>query len=44
LLPRASSFGYGLKKDSIVNKLDYYQNTAFAPAGAINSAKRKSSR
>src|ERR1700735_3065066 len=31
------SLGYGLKNDSILKKLDYYQIGGLAPAGAINS-------
>lgn len=32
------SVGYGLKKDSIIDKLDYYNIRAMAPAGSINSS------
>lgn len=32
------SLGYGLKKDSIIKKLDYYHIDGMAPAGAINSS------
>ena len=32
-----ASLGYGLKNDSILKKLDYYQIGGLAPAGAINS-------
>ncbi len=32
-----ASIGYGLKKDSIINKLDYYNIDAMGPAGSINS-------
>lgn len=32
-----ASFGYGLKKDSILKKLDYYPIDAMGPAGSINS-------
>ena len=32
-----ASLGYGLKKDSIIKKLDYYLIGALGPAGAINS-------
>ena len=31
------AIGYGLKKDSIIKKLDYYHIDGMAPAGAINS-------
>jgi hypothetical protein len=30
--------GYGLKKDSIIEKLDYYRIRAMSPAGSINSS------
>ena len=30
--------GYGLKKDSIIKKVDYYHINGMAPAGAINSS------
>ncbi len=30
--------GYGLKKDTIIKKLDYYHIDGMAPAGAINSS------
>lgn len=33
-----SSLGYGVKKDSIIKKLDYYNIAAMSPAGAINSS------
>jgi len=33
-----ASFGYGLKKDSIIDKLDYYHINAMGPAGSINSS------
>jgi hypothetical protein len=32
-----ASLGYGVKKDSIINKLDYYNIDAMGPAGSINS-------
>jgi len=32
-----AALGYGLKKDSIIKKLDYYLIDALGPAGAINS-------
>lgn len=32
-----AALGYGLKKDSIINKLDYYHINAMGPAGSINS-------
>lgn len=32
------AIGYGLKKDSIIKKLDYYQIASMAPAGSINSS------
>src|SRR6185312_15295305 len=32
-----AALGYGVKHDSLIHKLDYYQITALAPAGAINS-------
>jgi CubicO group peptidase (beta-lactamase class C family) len=32
-----ASLGYGLKGDSVLKKLDYYQIGGLAPAGAINS-------
>ena len=31
------AIGYGLKKDSIIHKLDYYNIDAMGPAGSINS-------
>ncbi|MCW3086742.1 MAG: serine hydrolase [Sediminibacterium sp.] len=31
------SYGYGVKQDSILKKLDYYNINAMSPAGAINS-------
>lgn len=31
------AIGYGLKKDSIIKKLDYYHIDAMGPAGSINS-------
>lgn len=33
-----ASLGYGIKKDSIIDKLDYYQIDAMGPAGSINSS------
>lgn len=33
-----ASVGYGLKKDSIIKKLDYYNINAMGPAGSINSS------
>lgn len=33
-----ASLGYGLKKDSIIKKLDYYNINAMGPAGSINSS------
>jgi CubicO group peptidase (beta-lactamase class C family) len=33
-----ASLGYGLKKDSILKKLDYYNIDAMGPAGSINSS------
>lgn len=33
-----ASVGYGVKKDSIIKKLDYYNIAAMSPAGAINSS------
>ncbi|HUS03216.1 MAG TPA: serine hydrolase [Chitinophagaceae bacterium] len=33
-----SAIGYGLKRDSIIKKLDYYNIAAMGPAGAINSS------
>ncbi|MDQ6756178.1 MAG: serine hydrolase [Bacteroidota bacterium] len=33
-----ASIGYGIKKDSIIKKLDYYNIAAMSPAGAINSS------
>lgn len=30
--------GYGVKKDSIIKKMDYYNIAAMSPAGAINSS------
>ncbi|MEO7531294.1 MAG: serine hydrolase [Sediminibacterium sp.] len=32
-----ASLGYGIKKDSIIKKLDYYNIDAMGPAGSINS-------
>ena len=32
-----AALGYGLKKDSIIKKLDYYPINAMGPAGSINS-------
>jgi len=32
------AIGYGLKKDTIIKKLDYYHIEGMAPAGAINSS------
>ena len=32
-----ASLGYGIKKDSIIKKLDYYHIDAMGPAGSINS-------
>ncbi|MBY0480215.1 MAG: serine hydrolase [Chitinophagaceae bacterium] len=32
-----AAIGYGLKKDSIIKKLDYYNINAMGPAGSINS-------
>ncbi len=32
-----AALGYGLKKDSVIKKLDYYRIDALGPAGAINS-------
>ena len=32
------AIGYGLKKDSIIKKMDYYNIAAMSPAGAINSS------
>ncbi|HEV3324524.1 MAG TPA: serine hydrolase [Puia sp.] len=32
-----AALGYGVKKDSLIDKLDYYEIAALAPAGAINS-------
>jgi CubicO group peptidase (beta-lactamase class C family) len=32
-----AALGYGLKKDSMIKKLDYYRIDALGPAGAINS-------
>jgi CubicO group peptidase (beta-lactamase class C family) len=32
-----ASLGYGLKKDSIIKKLEYYNINAMGPAGSINS-------
>jgi CubicO group peptidase (beta-lactamase class C family) len=32
-----ASIGYGLKKDSIIKKLDYFNINAMGPAGSINS-------
>jgi len=33
-----ASIGYSVKKDSIINKLDYYHIDAMGPAGSINSS------
>lgn len=33
-----ASIGYAVKKDSIINKLDYYHIDAMGPAGSINSS------
>jgi hypothetical protein len=33
-----AAIGYGIKKDSIIKKLDYYNIAAMGPAGAINSS------
>jgi len=33
-----AALGYGVKKDSIIKKLDYYHIEAMSPAGAINSS------
>jgi CubicO group peptidase (beta-lactamase class C family) len=33
-----ASLGYGLKKDSIIDLLDYYHINAMGPAGSINSS------
>lgn len=33
-----AAIGYGLKKDSIIDKLDYYNIGAMGPAGSINSS------
>lgn len=33
-----AALGYGLKKDSIIKKLDYYNIDAMGPAGSINSS------
>jgi CubicO group peptidase (beta-lactamase class C family) len=33
-----AALGYGLKNDSIVDKLDYYRIAGMAPAGSINSS------
>ena len=33
-----SAIGYGVKKDSIIKKLEYYNIAAMSPAGAINSS------
>ena len=32
------AFGYGTKKDSIINKMNHYDIAAMAPAGSINSS------
>jgi len=34
---REPALGYGLKKDSVIQKMDYHDLHAIAPAGAINS-------
>lgn len=33
-----AAIGYGIKKDSIIDKLDYYHINAMGPAGSINSS------
>ncbi|MFW2478095.1 MAG: serine hydrolase [Sediminibacterium sp.] len=33
-----AALGYGIKKDSIIDKLDYYHIDAMGPAGSINSS------
>jgi CubicO group peptidase (beta-lactamase class C family) len=33
-----AAFGYQLKKDSIISKMDYYNIAAMSPAGSINSS------
>ena len=33
-----ASIGYGVKKDSVIKKLNYYNIAAMSPAGAINSS------
>jgi len=33
-----ASIGYAVKKDSVINKLDYYHIDAMGPAGSINSS------
>lgn len=33
-----AAIGYGIKKDSIIDKLDYYPINAMGPAGSINSS------
>jgi CubicO group peptidase (beta-lactamase class C family) len=33
-----AAIGYGVKKDSIIDKLDYYHINAMGPAGSINSS------
>ena len=33
-----SAIGYGVKKDSIIKKMEYYNIAAMSPAGAINSS------
>ena len=33
-----AAIGYGLKKDSIINKMKYYKIAGMAPAGSINSS------
>lgn len=33
-----AAIGYGLRKDTIINKLDYYHIDAMGPAGSINSS------
>ena len=33
-----AAFGYELKKDSIIKKMDYYNIAAMSPAGSINSS------
>jgi CubicO group peptidase (beta-lactamase class C family) len=33
-----AAFGYGLKQDSVIYKMDYYKIAGMAPAGSINSS------